>query len=103
LPTEEPEYSLSMGYEHLNTTLKTESDEIIKSGVEELVPIPTACEVTSEDKRECDVPVFENSLIFYDHSEIFSDSNNDDISSNTMLLRTSSTLKHRFAIQRSLA
>nr|GFC70828.1 hypothetical protein [Tanacetum cinerariifolium] len=29
-----------MGYEHLNTTSKTESDEIIKSRVEELVPIP---------------------------------------------------------------
>nr|GEZ71185.1 hypothetical protein [Tanacetum cinerariifolium] len=80
LPTEEPEYSLSMGYEHLNTTLETESDKIIKSGVEELVPIPNECEVTSEDKRECDVPVCENSPIFDDHSEILSDSNNDDIS-----------------------
>nr|GFA73047.1 hypothetical protein [Tanacetum cinerariifolium] len=40
-------------------------------------------EVTSEDKRECDVPVFENSPIGDNHSEIFSDSNNDDdISSN---------------------
>nr|GEW25985.1 hypothetical protein [Tanacetum cinerariifolium] len=71
-----------MGYEHLNTTSKTESDEIIKSGVEELLPIPREYEVTSEDKRECNVPVCENSPICYDHSEIFSDSNNnDDISS----------------------
>nr|GEX07861.1 hypothetical protein [Tanacetum cinerariifolium] len=53
LPTEEPEYSLSMG----------------------------EYEVTKEDKRECDVPDFENSPIFDDHSEILSDSNNDDISS----------------------
>nr|GEY68204.1 hypothetical protein [Tanacetum cinerariifolium] len=60
---------------------KRESDEIIKSGVEELVLIPRECEVTSEDKKECDVPVCENSPIFEDHSEIFSDSNNDDISS----------------------
>nr|GEV28734.1 hypothetical protein [Tanacetum cinerariifolium] len=52
LPNEEPEYSLSMGYEHLNTTPKTESDKIIKSGVEELVPILSESEVTSEDKRE---------------------------------------------------
>nr|GEV81399.1 hypothetical protein [Tanacetum cinerariifolium] len=83
-PTErgtQPEYSLSMGYKHLNTTPETESDEIKKSGVEELVPIPRECEVTLEDKRECDVPVCENSPIFDDHSEIFSDSNNDDISS----------------------
>nr|GFB93660.1 hypothetical protein [Tanacetum cinerariifolium] len=53
LSTKEPEYSPSMGYEHLNTTSKTESDEIIKSGVEELVPIPSENEVTSKDKKEC--------------------------------------------------
>nr|GFA44068.1 hypothetical protein [Tanacetum cinerariifolium] len=81
LPNEEPEYSLNMRYEHPNTTLKTESDEIIKSGVEELVPIPNECEVTLEDKKECDVLVCENSPIFEDHFEIFSDSNDDDISS----------------------
>nr|GEV28736.1 hypothetical protein [Tanacetum cinerariifolium] len=52
LPNEEPKYSLSMGYEHLNTTPKTESDKIIKSGVGELVPILSESEVTSEDKRE---------------------------------------------------
>nr|GFB63115.1 hypothetical protein [Tanacetum cinerariifolium] len=50
LPTKEPEYSLR------------------------------ECEVTSEDKRECDVPVCENSF-FDDHYEILSDLNNDDISS----------------------
>nr|GEW58802.1 hypothetical protein [Tanacetum cinerariifolium] len=67
-----------MGYEHPNTTQETESDEIIKSGVEELVPILSECEVTPEDKKERDVPVCENSSICDDHSEIFSDSNNDD-------------------------
>nr|GEU91871.1 hypothetical protein [Tanacetum cinerariifolium] len=46
LPTEEPEYSLSMGYEHLNTNPETKYDEIIKSGVEELLPIPREYEVT---------------------------------------------------------
>nr|GEZ98495.1 hypothetical protein [Tanacetum cinerariifolium] len=82
LSTKEPEYSLSMGYEHPNTTPETESDEIIKSGVEEIVPIPNECEVTSEDKKECDVPVCKNSPICDDHYEIFFDSNNDnDISS----------------------
>nr|GEV02711.1 hypothetical protein [Tanacetum cinerariifolium] len=67
LSTKEPEYSLSMGYEHPNTTSKTESDEIIKSGVEELVPIPNECEVTSEDKRECDGLVCENSPVCNNH------------------------------------
>nr|GEU83000.1 hypothetical protein [Tanacetum cinerariifolium] len=67
-----------MGYEHPNTTPKMESDKIIKSGVEELVQILSENEITLEDKRECDVHVYENSPICDDHSEIFSDSNNDD-------------------------
>nr|GFA49773.1 hypothetical protein [Tanacetum cinerariifolium] len=83
--TQEPEYSLSMGYEHLNITPETKSDEIIKFSAEELVPILNECEVTSEDKRECDVLVYKDSSTFDvcdDHYEIFSDSNNnDDISS----------------------
>nr|GEV54052.1 hypothetical protein [Tanacetum cinerariifolium] len=78
LSTKEPEYSSSMRYENSNTTPKTESDEIIKSGVEKLVPILSENEVTLEDKKECDVPVCENSPICDDHFEIFSDSNNDD-------------------------
>nr|GEW20245.1 hypothetical protein [Tanacetum cinerariifolium] len=92
LPTEEPEYSLSMGYEHLNTTPEMESDEIINSSVEELVPIPREYEVTSEDKRECDVLVCEDSFtfdVFDDHSKILSDSNNDDISSDDDAFETS--------------
>nr|GFB27966.1 hypothetical protein [Tanacetum cinerariifolium] len=60
------------------TTLETKSDEIIKSGVEELVPILNENEVTSDDKKECDMLFCENSPICDDHSEIFSDSNNDD-------------------------
>nr|GEY70118.1 hypothetical protein [Tanacetum cinerariifolium] len=35
-----PDYSLSMGYEHLNTILETESDEVTESSVEKLIPIP---------------------------------------------------------------
>nr|GEV46886.1 hypothetical protein [Tanacetum cinerariifolium] len=65
--------------EHPNTTPETKSDEIIKSGVEELVPILNENEVTSEYKKECDLAVCENSPICNDHYEIFS--NNDDISS----------------------
>nr|GFB19684.1 hypothetical protein [Tanacetum cinerariifolium] len=40
LSTEEPDNSLSMGDEHLDTISATESDEFIKSGVENLIPIP---------------------------------------------------------------
>ncbi|GJR69380.1 hypothetical protein Tco_0015445 [Tanacetum coccineum] len=39
LPTEEPDNSLSMGDEHLDTISETESDELIKSSDENLVPI----------------------------------------------------------------
>nr|GEZ85352.1 hypothetical protein [Tanacetum cinerariifolium] len=41
LSIEEPDKSLNMGDEHLDTILATESDEFIKSSVENLVPIPT--------------------------------------------------------------
>nr|GEY06373.1 reverse transcriptase domain-containing protein [Tanacetum cinerariifolium] len=84
LPTEEPEYSLSMRDEHLSTILETESEEIKKSSVENLVPIPREYDVTSNNKSECDVPVFKDSSTFdalKDHSEILSDSNDDDTSS----------------------
>ncbi|GKA11475.1 hypothetical protein Tco_0691021 [Tanacetum coccineum] len=39
LPIKEPDNSLSMGDEHLNTVSATESDEVIKSSVEDLIPI----------------------------------------------------------------
>nr|GFA22903.1 hypothetical protein [Tanacetum cinerariifolium] len=102
LSTKEPGYSSSMGYEHSNTTPEIESNEIIKSGVEELIPILSENEVTSEDKRECDMPVCEDSSVFDvcdNHSEIFSDSNNDDdISSYDDDFED--TLKFRFSIQK---
>nr|GFA58094.1 hypothetical protein [Tanacetum cinerariifolium] len=40
LSTEEPVDSLSMGDDHLDTILATESDEVIKYSVEDLIPIP---------------------------------------------------------------
>nr|GEU77653.1 zinc finger, CCHC-type [Tanacetum cinerariifolium] len=48
----EPVASLSMGDEHLNTIPATESDEFIKSSVENLVPNPSE----SEDENGCDMP-----------------------------------------------
>nr|GEW07479.1 hypothetical protein [Tanacetum cinerariifolium] len=81
LPTEEPEYSLSMGYEHLSTIPETESDEVTKSSAKNLLPIPSEYEVTSDDESECDVPVKdESSLVFTTFSNpLFND--NDDFTS----------------------
>nr|GEV26113.1 retrovirus-related Pol polyprotein from transposon TNT 1-94 [Tanacetum cinerariifolium] len=82
LPTEEPEYSFSMGYEHLSTTPETESDEVIKSSLKNLVQIPREYEVTFDNESACDVPICEDSFdVLKDHSEILFDSNNDDTSS----------------------
>nr|GFA68094.1 hypothetical protein [Tanacetum cinerariifolium] len=78
LSTKEPEYSSSMGYEHLSITPEMKFDEVTESNAKNLLPIPSECEVTLEDKRECDVPISENSPICDNHSEIFPDSNNDD-------------------------
>nr|GFD24057.1 hypothetical protein [Tanacetum cinerariifolium] len=44
--------SLIMGDEHLDTILATESDEFIKSSVENLVPNPSE----SEGENGCDLP-----------------------------------------------
>ncbi|GJX97454.1 hypothetical protein Tco_0353252 [Tanacetum coccineum] len=52
LYTEEPVDSLIIEDEHLDTIPETESDEFIKSSVENLVQNPSE----SEDECECDVP-----------------------------------------------
>nr|GEV95393.1 hypothetical protein [Tanacetum cinerariifolium] len=80
LSTKEPEHLLSMRYEHLSITPEMESDEVTESNAKNLLPIPSECDVTLEDKKECDMPISENSPICDDHSDIFSDSKiNDDI------------------------
>nr|GEX30434.1 hypothetical protein [Tanacetum cinerariifolium] len=82
LPTEEPEYSLSMKDEHLSTTPETESDEVIKSSVKNLVPIPSEYEVTSDDESECKVPIKdESSTVFTTFSNPIFDDNDDFTSS----------------------
>ncbi|GJR27322.1 hypothetical protein Tco_1103554, partial [Tanacetum coccineum] len=45
--------------EHLDTIPKTESDELIKSSVEDLVQIPSESEDSFED--ECDLPPYDDS------------------------------------------
>nr|GEZ67099.1 hypothetical protein [Tanacetum cinerariifolium] len=52
LSTKEPEHSLSIGYEHLSITPETKSDKVTKSNPKNLLPIPSECEVTLEDKRK---------------------------------------------------
>nr|GEX64049.1 hypothetical protein [Tanacetum cinerariifolium] len=59
LPTVEPEESLRMGDEHLDTLPKIESDELIKSRVENLVPNPSK----SEDERNLFEPFFDEEII----------------------------------------
>nr|GFA31941.1 hypothetical protein [Tanacetum cinerariifolium] len=56
LSTKEPGHSLSMGYEHLSITPETKSDEVTESNAENLLPIPSKCEVTLEDEIEYDMP-----------------------------------------------
>nr|GEW26148.1 hypothetical protein [Tanacetum cinerariifolium] len=81
LSTKEPDNSLSIGDEHLDTISVTKSDELIKSSVENLVPIPSESEGILENM--CDVPFHDNSLpldILKDQFEDFFDSNDDSTS-----------------------
>nr|GEU47207.1 hypothetical protein [Tanacetum cinerariifolium] len=57
--------SLIMGDEHLNTIPETESDELIKSSVENLISNPSESEDLSDIKSECDVPVCDNFVTFF--------------------------------------
>ncbi|GKC32928.1 hypothetical protein Tco_1040222 [Tanacetum coccineum] len=80
--TKEPVSSLSMGDEHLDTIPATESDEVIKSSVENLVPIPSESEGIPDSV--CDVPLCNNPTTleaFKEHSETIIDSNHDYSSS----------------------
>ncbi|GKB88458.1 hypothetical protein Tco_0960730 [Tanacetum coccineum] len=69
LPIEEPDNSLSMGDEHLDTIPATESDEVIKSSVENLIPIPSEPEgipdsthqsIPNDDSTSSDDDSYEN-------------------------------------------
>nr|GEZ80577.1 putative RNA-directed DNA polymerase [Tanacetum cinerariifolium] len=60
--TMKPEDSLRMGDEHLDTIPTTESDEFIKSSVENLIPSPSKSEDLSDS--ECDVPACDDFTTF---------------------------------------
>ncbi|GJX63296.1 hypothetical protein Tco_0296196 [Tanacetum coccineum] len=81
LSTKELVDSLIMKDEHLDTILATESDEVIKSSVKNLVQIPSESEGIPD--KMCDVPFRDNSLpldISKDQFEGLSDSNDDSTS-----------------------
>ncbi|GJX07480.1 hypothetical protein Tco_0195412 [Tanacetum coccineum] len=67
--------------EHLDTIPEMESDEVIKSSVEDLVQTPSESEDLSDNESECDLPFCDNSPDFNNDSEILSnplfDSNDD--------------------------
>nr|GEU56589.1 hypothetical protein [Tanacetum cinerariifolium] len=99
LPTKKPEYSLSIRDEHLSTTPKTESDEVIKSSVKNLVQILSEYEVTSDDESECDVPVKdESSPIFTTFSNPIFDDINDFTSSEDKSLSNEDVSMENFKI-----
>ncbi|GJX25851.1 hypothetical protein Tco_0232147 [Tanacetum coccineum] len=99
LPTLESKDSLSMGDEHLSTILEKESDEFIKSSVEDLVPIPSESEDTSKSHSKCDLPscddfsliniseeksvTFSNSL--FDSNDDFTSSDDESLSDEDVL------------------
>nr|GEV18021.1 hypothetical protein [Tanacetum cinerariifolium] len=77
----EPDNSLSLGDEHFDTIPVTESDEVIKFSVEDLVPIPSESEGIPDNT--CDVPFRDNSPpldVSKDQFEEFSDPNDDSTS-----------------------
>nr|GFA12952.1 hypothetical protein [Tanacetum cinerariifolium] len=78
LSTEKPIDSLRMGDEHLDTISATGSDEVIKSSVEDLVPIPSESKGIPEHMY--DVPFHDNYPpldILKDQFEDFSESNDE--------------------------
>ncbi|GJX58032.1 hypothetical protein Tco_0289422 [Tanacetum coccineum] len=91
--------SLIMEDEHRNTIPETESDEVIKSSVENLFPIPSDFEVLSKDlsdiESECDIPVCDDLTTFY--NPLF-DSNDDFTSSDDESLYDEDVPEENFKI-----
>ncbi|GJZ11169.1 hypothetical protein Tco_0545928 [Tanacetum coccineum] len=87
LSTEKPIDSLIMEDEHLDTIPETESDEFIKSSVENLFPTPSEPEDFSDIESECDVLVCDNLTNF---SNPLFDANDDDASSDEEEFKISS-------------
>ncbi|GJY17159.1 hypothetical protein Tco_0388650 [Tanacetum coccineum] len=54
-----------MGDENLSTIYEKELDKFIKSSVEDLDPIPSKSEDTSDNDSECNLPFCDNSVTFF--------------------------------------
>ncbi|GJX49570.1 hypothetical protein Tco_0276415 [Tanacetum coccineum] len=96
-PIEEPEDSLIMEDEHLDTIPETESDEFIKSSVENLVQNPSESKDLSDGKSECDVPINDDSP--ESHFSTFDNplfDSNDDFSSDDESLSEEEIQKDEF-------
>nr|GFC46569.1 hypothetical protein [Tanacetum cinerariifolium] len=65
LPIEEPDNSLSIGDEHLDTIPAMKSEEFIKSGVENLIPIPKVMEIVIPEVGGIEASN-DNPIPFYD-------------------------------------
>ncbi|GKD01188.1 hypothetical protein Tco_1171462, partial [Tanacetum coccineum] len=105
LQTLEPEDSLIMGDEHLRTIPEKESDKFIKSSVEDLVPILSESEDTSESDSVCDLPScddFSPINVYKEKSVTFSnplfDLNDDFTSSDDESLSDKDVLKDNMKI-----
>nr|GFA83831.1 hypothetical protein [Tanacetum cinerariifolium] len=83
LPTMKPEDSLIMRDEDLRTIPKKESNEFIKSSVEDLAPIPKESEDTSDSDKECDFPFCDNFVTFsnplFNVNDDFTSSNDESL------------------------
>ncbi|GKA27993.1 hypothetical protein Tco_0714161, partial [Tanacetum coccineum] len=79
LPTEEPVDSLIMEDEHLDTISATGSDELIKSSVENLIPIPSECDVPDcDDSQTINFSTFSNPL-FEDSTSSDDESSHEEV------------------------
>ncbi|GJW15946.1 hypothetical protein Tco_0020079 [Tanacetum coccineum] len=95
LPTEEPDNSLSMRDKHLSTISETESDELIKSSVENLVPTPSEFEDLSNIESECNMPVCDDFTTVSNH---LLDADNDFSSSDDKSFSDKDVPKENFKI-----
>ncbi|GJR76597.1 hypothetical protein Tco_0088962 [Tanacetum coccineum] len=91
----EPEDFLIIGDENLSTIPEKESDEVIKSSVKDLVPIPSESEDTSDNDSECDLPFCDN---YVTSSTPLFDSNNDFTSSDDESLPEKDVQEENFKI-----
>ncbi|GKD88022.1 hypothetical protein Tco_1359176 [Tanacetum coccineum] len=87
--------SLSMGDEHLSTISETESDELIKSSVENLVSTPSESEDSSDIESECNVPICDD---FTTVSNPLFDADNDFSSNDDKLFSDEDVPKENFKI-----